>query len=202
MRVKSSCRYSNGIVTALLESLDRRFGHILTDPSYRISAVLDPSFKLKWCESHEIREETTATIYQEMGKEFEPSQPLEIIEKEDSSTKPSKRRRLFEFMEIENECQQVHVGQDEFKQYLEDEDGIKFKNTLLFWKNKQSKYRVQAKIARNFLGVPATSAPVERVFSQAGRILQADRSKLLPENFEKLIFLQVNNAYDFESIGH
>ena len=34
-----------------------------------------------------------------------------------------------------------------------------------------------------FLAVPVNSAPVERVFSLARKILHADRCELLPKNF-------------------
>ena len=41
--------------------------------------------------------------------------------------------------------------------------------------------------------VPATSGPIERVFSHGGNIMRPDQSRLLPKNFEHLIFLKVNN---------
>ena len=40
------------------------------------------------------------------------------------------------------------------------------------------------KIARRFLAVPATSAPIERVFSQGGKILRPAQCRLLQKNFE------------------
>ena len=38
--------------------------------------------------------------------------------------------------------------------------------------------------------VSATSAPIEHVFSVAGNILRPERSRLLPNNFEVLLFLK------------
>ncbi len=40
--------------------------------------------------------------------------------------------------------------------------------------------------------VQGTSVPSERVFSMAGDIVTASRSRLLAENVDKLIFLQKN----------
>ena len=40
--------------------------------------------------------------------------------------------------------------------------------------------------------VPAISAPIEHVFSAAGNILRPERSRLLPNNFEVLLFLKIN----------
>ena len=57
---------------------------------------------------------------------------------------------------------------DEVSQYLSDEDGSKHKCALLFWKKNEANYKALSKVTKKFLGVPATSGPVERVFSQAG----------------------------------
>jgi len=37
-----------------------------------------------------------------------------------------------------------------------------------------------------------TSIPSERVFSKAGKIVSARRNRLLPDNVDKLIFLNAN----------
>jgi hypothetical protein len=44
-------------------------------------------------------------------------------------------------------------------------------------------------IARKVLAVPATSAPVERLFSSAGLTIANDRANLLPEIANDLVFL-------------
>jgi len=46
---KKTSRYSQGIITALNSSLEKRFGSIVVQPLYCISTLLDPQFKLKWC---------------------------------------------------------------------------------------------------------------------------------------------------------
>ncbi len=65
---------------------------------------------------------------------------------------------------------------------------------LTFWKVNATKYPKLAKVAKKFLAVPATSAPIERVFSHAGNILRPNRARLLPKNFEQLLLLKVNNG--------
>ena len=57
--------------------------------------------------------------------------------------------------------------------YLEHDHQAKFtcaKDLLLWWKVHESTYPHLAMMARQFLGCPATSASVERVFSVAGRM--------------------------------
>lgn len=41
------------------------------------------------------------------------------------------------------------------------------------------------------LYIPATSVPSESVFSKPGQIVSARRNRLLPDNVDKLIFLNV-----------
>ena len=47
----SGVRYCKGLKTALKNPLTRRLGKIYDDPTYVIAAILDPRFKLSWCES-------------------------------------------------------------------------------------------------------------------------------------------------------
>lgn len=65
-------------------------------------------------------------------------------------------------------------------------------NPLAWWRNNEHKYPRIANCARHYLAVPGTSVPNERVFSTAGDIVTASRSRLLAENVDKLIFLQKN----------
>ena len=72
------------------------------------------------------------------------------------------------------------------------QDTIPCDDPLSFWKLKESEYPILAQLTRKIFSVPATSAPVERVFSQAGKILTPLRSRLLPHHFENLLFLKLN----------
>ena len=47
-----------------------------------------------------------------------------------------------------------------------------------------------SQLARKILAVPATSAPIERVFSHAGNILRPDRSRLKPKHKLKKCFFE------------
>ena len=53
---------------------------------------------------------------------------------------------------------------------------------LLWWRGHQHRYPNLAKLARRYLCVPATSAPSERVFSNAGLTISNASSRLLAEN--------------------
>ena len=64
-------------------------------------------------------------------------------------------------------------------------------NPLAWWAQNESRFPILSKVARRILCVPATSAPVERLFSYAGLTISNNRNRLLPENAEEIIFLRV-----------
>lgn len=73
---------------------------------------------------------------------------------------------------------------------------IKFLNIqddpILFWKNNKQMLGALSEVALKYSCIPATSVPSERVFSKAGQIVSARRNRLLPDNVDKLIFLNAN----------
>ncbi|ESN90785.1 hypothetical protein HELRODRAFT_182611 [Helobdella robusta] len=60
-----------------------------------------------------------------------------------------------------------------------------------WWKFNTTKYPTISKVAQVYLA-PPTSVPSERLFSTAGDIITEHRTRLLPDNAEKLIFLKYN----------
>ena len=94
-------------------------------------------------------------------------------------------------MDSENPSESGNSGLKEFSSYVDDNNFEKNANPLKFWKANGSRYPTLSKMAKIYFGVPATSAPVERVISHAGNIMRPDRSRLLPKNFENLV-LKVN----------
>ena len=127
------------------------------------------------------------TDYQEKPRnDTEPPQP-----------KKTKMTKLFAFLE-QPQREVVSDMEGEFQAYLDCESPQALetsRNPLNFWKDNAQRYPNLAQVARKVFTVPATSAPVERAFSQAGKILRSDRSRLLPKNFENLVFLKVNKGY-------
>ncbi len=56
-------------------------------------------------------------------------------------------------------------------------------NPLSFWKLKENEYPILAQIAKKLFSVPATSAPVERVFSQAGKFFDSTKEQAFTTSF-------------------
>ena len=66
------------------------------------------------------------------------------------------------------------------------------KNPLEMWKTEKNKWPNLAKAAQIVLAIPATGAPSERVWSDAGNIVTYARQRLLPMNLRMLLFLREN----------
>uniref|UniRef100_A0A671NDY4 HAT C-terminal dimerisation domain-containing protein n=1 Tax=Sinocyclocheilus anshuiensis TaxID=1608454 RepID=A0A671NDY4_9TELE len=65
---------------------------------------------------------------------------------------------------------------------------------LMFWAHNKDKYPHLHTLALKVLSVPASSAPVERVFSAGGLLMRPHRASLGSKMLSSLIFLKCNNG--------
>ena len=76
---------------------------------------------------------------------------------------------------------------------------LEVQNPLSWWRDNETRFPCLARIARELLAIPATTAPCERLFSVAGLTIANDRASLTPELAGDLIFLHDSttlvNAY-------
>lgn len=63
---------------------------------------------------------------------------------------------------------------------------------ICFQKGRETSSPMLAQVAMRVLMVPASSAPVERLFSSGGLVVQAKRSSMTEELLEQLVFLKCN----------
>jgi hypothetical protein len=69
------------------------------------------------------------------------------------------------------------------------DDTVKFNCPLTWWLRNEVKFPLLSHLAQQLLCFPATSAPSERVFSNAGLTIAKDHARLAPETAGELIFL-------------
>jgi len=66
-------------------------------------------------------------------------------------------------------------------------------NPLHWWTENASRFPLLSELAHVYLAIPATSAPSERVWSRASRILTCKRSVMKPEVAQGMMFLMENS---------
>ena len=65
-------------------------------------------------------------------------------------------------------------------------------NSIDWWKNNEINFPILARLAKIYLPIQATSAPSERIFSRASRIISNLRTGLSPEMAGRLLFVSSN----------
>ncbi|VDI74004.1 Hypothetical predicted protein [Mytilus galloprovincialis] len=80
----------------------------------------------------------------------------------------------------------------EMDDYLSDNCIDMSKDPLLYWHSNCQRLPRLAKLAVQYLAIPATSAPVERLFSTAGKTFRPERCRLADGTFEKLMMVKCN----------
>ena len=75
---------------------------------------------------------------------------------------------------------------------MRDNEG-NFNDALKYWAANESQSPELAQLAKEFLTIPATSAPSERVWSRAARVIRAKRSHLNPDVTARMMFAQENS---------
>ena len=66
---------------------------------------------------------------------------------------------------------------------------------LKWWRDNKIQFPCLVEAVKALLHTPATSVPSERIFSEAGYIARARRSRILPRNLNKFIFIKKNMKY-------
>jgi hypothetical protein len=67
-----------------------------------------------------------------------------------------------------------------------------YNDPLLWWKQHQAMFPILARLARFYLAVQATSAPSERIFSVASRLIANRRTRLDPSIAGKALYVSEN----------
>lgn len=159
------------------------------------AAVLDPRFRLDWCTGSEsARIESTFKKYVSKMTAAKDNCNLES-QIENPPKLSSKKCRLLSFMtSLPSQSPMIaslsKVG--EMNLYLSEPRLPEEADVLAYWKFKECEFQTLSKIAQRYLSVPASSAPVERLFSVAGKSFRPDRCSLSDEVFHKLITVKSN----------
>ena len=99
------------------------------------------------------------------------------------------RRKQTEPEEEQNEKKQM---KDEVKKYFRSASAPEDKDPLTWWSEHEQDNPRLSKLARRLLATPGSNAGVERMFSDAGRLVTKARAALQADTTVDLLFLYEN----------
>lgn len=113
-----------------------------------------------------------------------------VITSVDNAAIPKKSRwqKYSDNLTVTNDC----CIERELKSYLSNSTLTEEIDSLKWWQLNTINYPYLSNLAKKTLAIPASSASSERNFSAAGRFVEERRSRLAPENVDKLLFLHSN----------
>jgi hAT family protein len=158
-----------------------------------IAALLDPRKKKLKFASNDEKELAKVSL----NEVYELMKNNTNIQQESSGPKPKKRKiskarvytkSLFSDDEFNDDTQ----NEDEVERYLVMAQIKSDQDPLKWWDVNKGQFPILAQLARKYLSIQATSGASERVFSDAGLIMSAKRTRMKEDLFEALIFLKRN----------
>jgi len=200
----SSLRYAEPLHKKLKDACAARLEQFLTRDN-KIAAVLDPNFRKTWLGREEdslVEEEILRMLHAEVVE-------LSSESENDGSTPPASpsnapsQKKLFSFMQTQSSDESLRTSQNQMKSKVQKqlerflkENPSKAESPLLYWKRMEienAECKLLAKVAREFFGLTATSAPSERLFSVAGNIHRERRGHMGNVLLKQLTFLAANS---------
>ncbi len=219
--IKPNVSFLKNLCLQLEKSINKRFSGItkrlsqqtvfpsdpFSDPIYFVCTVLDPEFKFHWIKQMnykatielQMKQSLIQLILDECERNIDT--PIEPVSSLSSTsirnshatqvigTSIIKKRKLFQYDDDEKNSSfdssmspmaEIHV-------YINDQMRTKFSP---YWENSQLLFLKN--VVKRVFSIQASSAPIERAFSQAGIIMSPRRTSMREEVFRNLVFLRMN----------
>ena len=179
---------------SLVTSLRRRFLSVETVHACAAATILDPRFKKLAFTTAQAIDQVSRRLQSEISELDSPQSSPDTEEAETPMQCGTGLWELFDVrvaqaMSSRTSSTEAIVETD---QYFKEKNISRSADAIEWWKNKAVQYRKMAVLAKKYLAIPATSVPSERVFSKAGELVSAKRSRLKPKNVDMMLFLNKN----------
>ncbi|KAK0144041.1 Zinc finger BED domain-containing protein 1 [Merluccius polli] len=185
----------------ILAYLNDKYSDQVTDDLLDLASLLDPRFRTKYMEKEKVEQVLSRAVEEIMAltRAQDTLSGLLVVQKELQKQSIGKNKKdtgqLFQKTE-EQQQQQLTVrrGHKKGAVYLQTTEVESDADPLDWWRCHQTNFPRIAKLARQYLCIPATSAPSERTFSTGGNIVTCHRAALKPDAVDRLVFLEFINV--------
>lgn len=181
----------------LLLKLRKRIGQVENNLTYAMATVLDPRFKNIAFQSEKAVDSVIQALITEGCKHA--SDVLQSCVEQDTNNRASSYTdSLWEGFDKKATPKKKPASASEMvtleiNRYLEEPLIDRKKNPLMWWKDHGSaRFPILAVVAREFLSIPATSVPPERVFLLKGQSFCEKRKQIKPKYVDQFLFLSMN----------
>lgn len=100
---------------------------------------------------------------------------------------PSSSRNHSIFDVLKESPQIIKPVKNEIDEYLDEMLSTEDQCPMAYWKKNQTRLPILSGIARKYLAIPASSAGVERIYSIAGAIARARRTRISVSNIANIL---------------
>lgn len=175
----------------VMQSITRRFDPFGISVAENISiyaASLDPRYhQLKFLSGNQ-RTLTYTKLEDQLQELAQPDDGMVLEDAEEEPVPQSKRKKSALDYLLGNSYSETSVitPVEEFENFRREAPSHSDENVLSWWKARHHQYSTLAKLAKQYLCIPATSVPAERVFSTAGLIVSKLRASLKAETVDML----------------
>ncbi|KAG0699580.1 Zinc finger BED domain-containing protein 4 [Chionoecetes opilio] len=178
--------HTHKLVSVLQSSTDTRLSKFESMEAFRLAATLDPRYKLDWCHDSEVQDmRDLLTLKYNNARSLQPA----ARDASPAGLPPMKRNKFFALV---NRSSAPRPAPSEVSLYLTQPCLQEDCDPLGYWKAKQPEFPVLTRLAAKYLAMPATSAPVDQLFSLAGKLFRPDRCTLGDQRFEQLMMIRCN----------
>ncbi|KAG7169436.1 Zinc finger BED domain-containing protein 4-like 10 [Homarus americanus] len=178
------------IASVFQSSTETRLNKFESMEAFHLAATLDPCYKLGWCHDYDNEVQDISdllTVKYNMAGSVDPT----ATDTSPAEPPPMKRNK-FVALANRSSTPRPTPPETEASLYLNQpclqEDGDPLGN----WKAKQPEFPVLARLAAKYLAIPATSSPVERLFSIAGKLFRPERCNLSDKRLGQLMMIRCN----------
>ena len=136
----------------------------------------------------------------------EPEVPQQVVNIDATSSEPPSKKKkqqpeptcskLLSYLYTEDNSHPTRISNPldvEFSKYLSEPCLREQGDPLAFWKVHSTTYPNLSKLACHYLSIPASSGPVERLFSIGGKFFRPEICRLSDSVFEKLMNIKCNS---------
>lgn len=205
-----STTYNSRMLIALQTSLKKRMSKYEEQEGFILATLLDPRFKLKWCQNEEQKSKSKEILLKRAqqitlpnsNQHISGSGELETEERNEDNEPPSKRKKaessqLLSYIFNEQRSEAVSETtktslQVEISSYLSKPCLKENDDPLQFWGKQNADYPSLARLPACYLAIPASSGPVEKLFSISGKIFRPERCRLTDIHFQQLMNIKCN----------